>query len=219
MPTSGVYEETTSDAQGEREKVQFLFSFNFYLTTNLFIPRCRIDLILRQQEKFRHHHEIVRQRLIKNHEDKTQRALERWNRLLISRQNHKTLKQLLIQAHEHKIRCNIQKRREKLKTAMKRTNEKFMQYKADQVRKRYKHYHKDNVKMAMQNGIKAIVKKKQRRRRMQKKRIDKLRKSSFSIDSNEFGSEEKLIVISEPRVIESSPGSSQASFYSITTVI
>lgn len=168
------------------------------------------------QEKFRLHSEIVGKGLVRKQQEKTQRAVERWNNLLISRENNKTLNELLLQAHDRQIKINIQKRKEKLETAMKRTNEKFLKFKADQVRARYKHYHKDNVKKAMQNGIRSVVKRRRRSRRIL--RIESSQKSCDSIDSNEFGSEEKLIVITEPRSINSSRHASEASFYSITTV-
>lgn len=185
----------------------------------LFLARRRIDLLLRLSKKFWHHHDILKRRHDENQENKYKRTLERWRCLLISRDNNKTLKELLIKAHERQFQTNVQKRREKLETTMRRTNEKFMQYKANQVRKRYKHFHKENVKVAMQNGIKAMAKKKKQKCRRMQKRLSKQQMSSCSIESKEFGSEKKLVVLSEPKSILSSQESAQESFYSITTVI
>ncbi|XP_063710010.1 mRNA export factor GLE1 [Culicoides brevitarsis] len=173
--------------------------------------RRRINLILRFQAKFRHHQNVLQNRLVNKQQDKLRKVRERWHAILAFRENYNNKREILLAENEREMQRNVERRKEKLEKAKQRMNEKFMQYKAAQVRKRYKHFHKENVKKAMRNGMMSKM------RRLQKKKRAKREKSLFSIENDEFTSKDKLIVIAEPKEIESSEVmSNRESFYSIT---
>lgn len=155
------------------------------------------------------------------------KAHDTWNRRLVSRHNQQIVNKLRIEANERQVKINIEKRQRKLEKAMQKMYENFMQYKAGQVRKRYKHYHKENLKEAMQKGIKLFLNKKRRLRR-RKTKEERIIKNSFTsiksqeesfVKSTQLTKDDRIVVISEPTKISISTDVSEESFYSITKVI